>query len=106
MQKSCLCRQVFCIILYTLMKKRIFTDTVFTIFMMAAATLFSFVFFHFGNKNSANITIIYTLALIIAALKTSGYLYGVISAVFCVVAVNYFFLIRTLNLISRLPAIL
>ena len=91
MQKSCLYRQVFCIILYTLMKKRIFTDTVFTIFMMAAATLFSFVFFHFGNKNSANITIIYTLALIIAALKTSGYLYGVISAVFCVVAVNYFF---------------
>ena len=91
MQKSCLYRQVFCIILYTLMKKRIFTDTVFTIFMMAAATLFSFVFFHFGNKNSANITIIYTLALIIAALKTSCYLYGVISAVFCVVAVNYFF---------------
>ncbi len=90
MQKSCLV-QVFCIILYTLMKKRILTDTVFTIIMMAAATLFSFVFFHFGNKNSANITIIYTLALIIAALNTSGYLYGVISAVFCVVAVNYFF---------------
>lgn len=73
------------------MKKRILTDTVFTIVMMAAATLFSFVFFHFGNKNSANITIIYTLALIIAALKTSGYLYGAVSAVFCVVAVNYFF---------------
>ena len=90
MQKSCPV-QVFCIILYTLMKKRILTDTVFTIIMMAAATLFSFVFFHFGNKNSANITIIYTLALIIAALNTSGYLYGVISAVFCVVAVNYFF---------------
>lgn len=90
MQKSCPV-QVFCIILYTLMKKRILTDTVFTIIMMASATLFSFVFFHFGNKNSANITIIYTLALIIAALNTSGYLYGVISAVFCVVAVNYFF---------------
>ena len=90
MQKSC-SLQVFCIILYTLMKKRILTDTFFTIVMMAAATLFSFVFFHFGNKNSANITIIYTLALIIAALKTSGYLYGAVSAVFCVVAVNYFF---------------
>ena len=59
--------------------------------MMAAATLISFAFFHFGNKNSANITIVYTLALIIAALKTSGYLYGAVSAVFCVVAVNYFF---------------
>ena len=90
MQKSC-SLQVFCIILYTLMKKRILTDTFFSIVMMAAATLFSFVFFHFGNKNSANITIIYTLALIIAALKTSGYLYGAVSAVFCVVAVNYFF---------------
>ena len=74
-----------------LMKKRILADTVFTIIMMAAATLISFVFFHFGNKNSANITIVYTLALIIAALKTSGYLYGAVSAVFCVVAVNYFF---------------
>lgn len=71
--------------------KKIISDTAFTITMMVAATVVSFGFFHFGNKNAANITIIYTLALILAALKTSGYLYGVISAVFCVISVNYFF---------------
>lgn len=73
------------------MKKRILADTAFTAALMAAATLISFYFFHFGNKNSANITIIYILALIITALRTSGYLYGAVSAVFCVIAVNYFF---------------
>lgn len=73
------------------MKKRILSDTVFTITTIAAATAISFLFFYFGNNNPSNITIIYTLALIVAALKTSGYLYGAVSAVFCVVAVNYFF---------------
>ena len=59
--------------------------------MLAAATLISFLFFYFGNKNAANTTIVYTLALILTALYTSGYLFGIISSVFCVVAVNYFF---------------
>ena len=73
------------------MKKRILSDTLFTAVTLAAATVISFLFFHFGNNNPSNITIIYTLALIIAALKTSGYVYGAVSAVFGVVAVNYFF---------------
>ena len=33
----------------------------------------------------------YTLALILTALYTSGYLYGIIASLFCVIAVNYFF---------------
>ena len=57
--------------------------------MLAAATAISFGFFYLGNKNVANITIVYTLALILTALYTSGYLFGIIASLFCVIAVNY-----------------
>lgn len=73
------------------MNKRIFYDTIFTIFMLLAATAVSFCFFRLGNKNVANITVIYTLALILTALRTSGYLYGIASALFCMISVNFFF---------------
>lgn len=71
--------------------KRIFSDVLFTLILLAAATALSFCFFHFGNKNPANITVIYILALILIALRTTGYFYGIATALFCVVAVNYFF---------------
>lgn len=74
----------------TMNKKRI-SETAFTILMMAAATALSFGFFYLGNKNVANIAIVYTLALILTALYTSGYLFGIIASLFCVIAVNYFF---------------
>ena len=73
------------------MKKRLISETAFTILMLAAATAISFGFFYLGNKNVANITIVYTLALILTALYTSGYLFGIIASLFCVIAVNYFF---------------
>ena len=68
--------------------------------MLTAATAVSFVFFQLGNKNVANITVIYVLALILTAWRTDGYRYGIISAFFCVIAVNYFFPIRTSSLTS------
>lgn len=74
-----------------IMKKHIISDTLFTLLLLGAATAISFYFFHFGNKNTANITVIYILALIMIALKTSGYLYGTAASLFCVIAVNYFF---------------
>lgn len=73
------------------MKKTFFYDTAFTIFMLVAATAVSFCFFQLGNKNVANTTVVYTLALILTALRTSGYVYGIAAALFCVFAVNYFF---------------
>ncbi len=73
------------------MKTRYLTETAFTILMLGAATAAAFAFFYFGNKNVANITIIYTLALILTALYTSGYIFGIVSSLFCVIAVNYFF---------------
>ncbi len=73
------------------MKKHIISDLIFTALLLMAATALSFCFFYFGNKNLANITVIYILALILIALKTTGYLYGTAAALFCVIAVNYFF---------------
>ena len=73
------------------MLKRIICDLAVTVLMLLAATVLSFCLFYFGNKNLANITVIYILALILIALNTSGYLYGIGASVFCVAAVNYFF---------------
>lgn len=73
------------------MKKKRITETLFTLFMLTAATTISFAFFYLGNKNVANITVTYTLALILTALYTTGYLYGILSALYYVIAVNYFF---------------
>lgn len=73
------------------MLKRIICDLAVTVLLLLAATVLSFCFFYFGNKNLANITVIYILALIQIALNTSGYLYGIGASVFCVAAVNYFF---------------
>lgn len=71
--------------------KRILSDSLFSLLMFTGATAISFCFFYFGNKNIANITIVYTLALILTALATSSYLYGIVSSLFCVIAVNFFF---------------
>ena len=73
------------------MNKKLISEIIFTLVMMAAATAISFGFFYLGNKNVANIAIVYTLALILTALYTSGYLFGIIASLFCVIAVNYFF---------------
>lgn len=73
------------------MKRQYLKETVYTVLLLAAATCISFVFFYLGNKNIANITVTYTLALILIALYTSGYVYGVAASLFCVIAVNFFF---------------
>lgn len=62
-----------------------------TLLCLGVSTLLAFFLFHFGNRSSANITLVYILALIVIALKTRGYWYGVCSAVFCIAAINTFF---------------
>lgn len=66
-------------------------NILYTLGLLILSTVLSFLFFYFGHKNSANITLIYTLTLILIALKTDGYWYGIVSSLFCVIAVNYFF---------------
>lgn len=69
----------------------VLSNILFSLLMLFAATIVSFCFFYLGNRNIANIAIVYTLALILISLKTSGYRFGIASSLFCVVAVNFFF---------------
>lgn len=73
------------------MKIQYLKETIYTLLLLSAATCISFGFFYLGNKNIANITVTYMLALILTALYTSGYLYGILASLFCVIAVNFFF---------------
>lgn len=73
------------------MKKHITQNILFTLALLSLSTLLSFLFFHFGQRNVANITLLYILALILISFKTVNYWYGICSSLFCVIAVNYFF---------------
>ena len=56
-----------------------------TICILTLATVLAFSFFHITRSDPANIALIYILALIIIARITSGYVFGIISALFCVI---------------------
>lgn len=58
---------------------------------LGGATAIAFFFFHFVHMDSANIALIYILALILIARNTSGYSYGIFSSLFCVICINYCF---------------
>ena len=47
--------------------KKIRWNLAITVLLLAVTTIISFCFFHFGNKYTANITVLYTLALILIA---------------------------------------
>lgn len=61
-----------------------------TIVYMAAATLVSTIFFHFSN-NVTNVSIIYTLAIILIARATSCYGAGILASLIAVFCVNFAF---------------
>ncbi|MCI9423267.1 DUF4118 domain-containing protein [Lachnospiraceae bacterium WCA-9-b2] len=63
----------------------------YTLILLAFATGLAFIFFHFVKDNSANIAFVYILALILIARWTTGYLYGILSSLFCVIFINGFF---------------
>ena len=73
--------------------KRIKHDILYTLTLLIIATILAFSFFHFVKNNSANIALIYILALILIARFTTGYLYGIFSSLFCVIFINWFFTI-------------
>lgn len=66
-------------------------DIIFTTLSLAIATILSFSFFQITQTSSANIALFYTLALILIARYTSGYAYGIISSLFCVIFINWCF---------------
>ena len=62
-----------------------------TIAILALATILAFSFFHITRSDPANIALIYILALIIIARITTGYIFGIISSIFCVIFINWCF---------------
>lgn len=68
--------------------KKIRHNILCTLIILLIATGLAFLFFHFVRDNSANIALIYILALILIARHTTGYLYGILSALFCVIFIN------------------
>lgn len=73
------------------MKKLLSNNWFITFATLAAATLAAFMFFYLVPQNSANIALLYILALLVVTLRTSGYRYGVFAALFSVVCINYLF---------------
>lgn len=63
----------------------------FSIFCMSVATGVSAVFYYMVPENSANIALVFTLALIIISRYSVGYWYGIASSLFAVCCVNYMF---------------
>ena len=64
---------------------------IYTVLLMALSTVIAFFLFHLVPNNSANIALIYIVALIILTKYTDGYLYGIIFSLFTVICVNFFF---------------
>lgn len=68
--------------------KKTLRNILYTLTILLIATGLAFLFFHFVKDNTANIALIYILALILISRGTTGYLYGIFSSLFCVSFIN------------------
>lgn len=78
------------------MIKRIFNslkknDYFIMFFFLSLSTALGFLFAYIMPESSPNIALVYTLGLILIARHTCGYGYGIFSALFSVICINYFF---------------
>ena len=71
--------------------KKIIMSSSFTIIVMLISTLIAFLFSKLVPESLVNVSLIYILCLIIISRYTTGYIYGIIASLFCVVFVNYCF---------------
>lgn len=62
-----------------------------TIGLAVIATVLSFLLFLIQGDSSANITILYVLAVMVTARYTTGYRYGILASLIGVVCINFFF---------------
>uniref|UniRef100_UPI00405729E0 sensor histidine kinase n=1 Tax=Acetatifactor sp. TaxID=1872090 RepID=UPI00405729E0 len=63
----------------------------FSFVCMGLATSIAFLYYHIVPDHSANIALIFILALVIVSRYTVGYFYGIICCLFAVVCINYLF---------------
>lgn len=75
---------------------------IYSALVMTLATILAAFFFHFEHNHSANIALIYILALLLIARRTDGYLYGLVAAVIAVACINFLFTYPFLELNFRL----
>lgn len=66
-------------------------DTFITVGLAVLATAISFLLFVSQGNSSANIAIMYILAVMLTARYTTGYRYGIVSSVIGVICINYLF---------------
>ena len=67
-----------------------------TLLIMGVSTIMAQAFFHY-SRNSTSVAIIYVLAVMLVARYTTGYIIGIIAAVFGVFFVNYVFTFPYMN---------
>lgn len=72
-------------------KKEIAISVFITIACLLVATLLAFGLFALVPNNSANIALVYILALILIVRLTKGYFYGLSASIVAVICVNYLF---------------
>lgn len=68
--------------------KKILRNLLYTLIILLFATSLAFLFFHFVKHDTANIALVYILALILIARGTTGYVYGILSSLLCVILIN------------------
>lgn len=78
------------------------SDFLKSILIIIAATGVSFAFYELGLRE-ANIIIIYLLGVLLTAIWTNGYLYGILVSLLSVVAFNFFFTIPRFSLAALDP---
>lgn len=66
-------------------------SAIITLLLMLLSTLLSFCLFGIVKNSSANIALIYFLALILTARYTDGYCYGILFSLFSVICINFLF---------------
>ena len=72
-------------------KKEIAISVFITLACLLVATLLAFGLFALVPNNSANIALVYILALILIVRLTKGYFYGLSASIVAVICVNYLF---------------
>lgn len=72
-------------------RKQHILSAVFSLLVMSLATCVALVYYQLVPEHSANIALVYILALVLVSRFTAGYWYGTICSLFAVICVNYLF---------------
>ena len=71
-------------------KNKILKNVIIIIFIMSMATLIG-LFFKVIDLNESSIILVFILGVLFSAIKTDGYIYGILSSIVGVLSFNFFF---------------